>query len=90
MEAIPWGKLLIDIISLYKIRIEGHKEHLILKALTMIYTVTRWSELVRYNDKHAANTANLVYQAWLCRYPRPKIITYDSRNELLGHAIKLT
>ena len=31
---------------------------------------------------------NLVYQTWLCRYPRPTIIMYDCRNELLGRAIK--
>ena len=25
---------------------------------------------------------------WLCRYPRPMIITYNRGNEFLGHVLK--
>ena len=54
----------------------------------MIYPTTGWFEILLYNDKQADTIANLVYQTWLCRYPRPTIITYDQRNKLLGHVFK--
>ena len=38
----------------YKIRIEGHNDPLILKALTMIDLDTGWFEIVSYNEKQAA------------------------------------
>ena len=79
-EAIPWYRLSVDLIGPYKIRREGHDETLVLKALTMIDPETGWFEIVRYNDKQAATIANLVGKTWLCRYPRPKIITYDRGN----------
>ena len=41
-EAIPWERLLVDLIIPYKIRIGGHDNLLILKALTMIDPTTRW------------------------------------------------
>ena len=58
------------------------------KALTMIDPANGWYKIVRYNDKQSATIANLVEQAWLCRYPRPAIITYNHGNELLDHAFK--
>ena len=54
----------------------------------MIEPATGWLEIVQYNYKHAATIANLVEQLWLCRYPRPTIITYNFRNEFLGHEFK--
>ena len=40
---------------------------------------------VQYNGKQSAN---LLYQAWICRYTIPTIIIYDSSNEFLGRALK--
>ena len=45
-------------------------------------------EIVQYNGKKAATVSNLVQQIWLCRYTRPTIITYNSRNEFLGNSFK--
>ena len=52
---------------------------------TMLDSETEWFEIVQYNDKHESTISILVEQAWLCRYPRPKIIMCNSRNELLSH-----
>ena len=54
----------------------------------MIDPATGWFEILSYNDKYAATIEKLVEKNWLCRYPRPTIITYDRGNELLGHAFK--
>ena len=80
--------LLVDLIGPYKIRGKGYDEPLILKALTMIDPATRWFEILRYDDKQAGTIANILYQTWLCRYPRPTIIKYDRGYEFLGHAFK--
>ena len=45
-------------------------------------------EILQYKDKQAATIENVVEQTWLCRYPRPKIITYDRVNKFMGHAFK--
>ena len=85
-ETDPWNILLVYLIYQYRIRREGHDETLILKDMNIINPTNGWFEIVRYNDKKSATIENLVEQAWLCIYPRPKIIMHDSRNELLGHA----
>ena len=54
----------------------------------MIEQETRWFEIIQYKDKKSATITNLVEQMWLCRYPRPTIITYDRWNEFLGNALK--
>ena len=41
----------------------------------MIYPTTMWIKILQYNDKHISTIANLVDQDYMCRYPRPKIIT---------------
>ena len=54
----------------------------------MIDPVTGWFEIVQYNDKQVTTIANLVEQAWPCRYLRPTIIMYGPGNEFLGHMFK--
>ena len=51
----------------------------------MIDLETGWFETVQYKNKQSHTIANLVYQTWLCIYPRPTIITYNWGNEFLGH-----
>ena len=80
MKAVLWDIYLVDIISPYKPRREGHDDPLILKSLTMTDPETGYFEIIKYKDKQAATTPNLVYQTWLCRYPRPTIIRYDCGN----------
>ena len=66
----------------YKIRREGQDEPFVPQALTIIYPTTSWFKVVKYNDKRSAKISNLVYQAWICIYPSPKIIICDHSNEL--------
>ena len=40
-EETPWNKLCVDLIGTYKILRKG-KQPIILKAVTIIYPVTRW------------------------------------------------
>ena len=44
VEAIPWGKICVDLIGPYKIRRKGN-EDLILKVVTMIDPATEWFEI---------------------------------------------
>ena len=54
----------------------------------MLYPAIGWFEIVQYNDKPAATIENLVDQTWLCRHPRPTIITYYCGNEFPGYTLK--
>ena len=54
----------------------------------MIDPVTRWFEIVQYDDKRAITIANLVETMWLSRYPRPAEITYYQGKEFIGHGFK--
>ena len=54
----------------------------------MIDTSTGWFKIIQQKYKKTATIENLVEKMWLCRYQRPKIITYDHRHELPGHMFK--
>ena len=43
----------------------------------MIDPVTRWFELMQYDDKIVTSISDLVETKWLTRYPRPMEITCD-------------
>ena len=43
----------------------------------MIYDVTGWFEITKYNNKRVISITNLVENTWLSRYPRTMEITYD-------------
>ena len=43
----------------------------------MMYPVTGWFDITKYNNKRAISIANLVETTWLSRYPRPIEIKYD-------------
>ena len=74
-EETPRNKLCVDIIGPYKILRKG-KDHIILKAVTMIDPITGWFELTQYSNKKYMTIANLVETTWLDRYPQPVEITY--------------
>ena len=84
---MPWDRLSVDLIGLYKIEWKG-QEPLMLQAVTMINPATGWFEIVEYDNKRAAKIVDLVEQMWLARYPRPSIIMYDQGKEFLGQAFK--
>ena len=77
---------MVDIIVPQNIIREGQNVTLILKYLTTIDPATGWFIIVRYNYKYASTIENLVEKTWLCIYPMAERITYDFRNEFLGHA----
>ena len=79
---------MIYLIGPCKIRRQGHYYYLILKSVATIDPDTGCSEMVKYNNKHAYTMGNIVYKAWLCRHPRPTIITYDCGNEFIGCEFK--
>ena len=43
----------------------------------MIYPVTGWFEIMKYNDNKEITIVNLVETTWLVRYSWPVEITYD-------------
>jgi hypothetical protein len=45
---------------------------------------TGWFEEAKIKDKMSERTAKILYQAWFCRYPRPKSCISDNGNEFLG------
>ena len=59
-----------------------------MKSVTMIDTVTGWSEIAKYNNKRSIPIKNLVETMWLSRYPRLTKITYDQVSEFIVHDFK--
>ena len=82
-EAEPWERLCVDLIGPYNIPRKGLKD-LKLHAVTMIDPATGWFEMRQISSKHAYVVANEVELAWLTRYPRPSIITYDRGTEFMA------
>ena len=50
----------------------------------MIDLATGWFEVREIDTKHVYNVAAAVEVAWLTRYPRPSIITYEKGTEFLA------
>ena len=46
--------------------------YLNLKFITVIYPITGWLEITKYDDKNAISIANLVETTRLARYHRPE------------------
>ena len=75
----------MDIIDTYVLRMKGQKQNLNLKYVTMIDPVTRWFEIMHYNDKIAMSILNLVETTCLSRYPIRMEITYKSVSLFIGN-----
>ena len=54
----------------------------------MIYPVTGWFEIAKYDDKRLISLAELFETKCLSRYPRPIELTYDQRSEFIGHEFR--
>jgi hypothetical protein len=50
----------------------------------MIDPATGWLKIKELKNKEAINTANIVEQTWLTRYPIPQILTYDRGTEFMA------
>ena len=72
-DANPW----IGILAAADLTVRSTYLNIILKAVTMIYPVTRWFEINQYRNKKSMTIANLVETMWLVRYPWPEEVTYD-------------
>ena len=46
-DAIPWERLLVNLIVQYKVRIEGHNDFFRRKYLTIIDPATTWFKIVQ-------------------------------------------
>ena len=55
----------------------------------MIYSETKWFEILQYNDKYAATISNLVDQTCLCRYQFTMIITYKRGSKFLFNSFNI-
>ena len=88
VQEIPLGKICVDLIGTYIIQRKLKKEHLNLKAVTMIDPVTGWLKTAQNDDKHTILITNLVETTWLDRYHRPMEISYDQGSEFIGHEFR--
>ena len=50
----------------------------------MIDPATSWFEMAKIDNKTPMGIANIVEQTWLCRYPWPRIITFDRGTEFMA------
>ena len=84
VEAKPWGILCVDMIGPYKISYATRKETILeLWAVTMIDQATGWFKIVQVENKESHTVAEVVEQAWLCRYPWPTTIILDRGSEFM-------
>ena len=51
----------------------------------MIDPATSWFEVIEIPDETSETIALLVDRHWLCRYPRPRYITFDQGGEFTGN-----
>ena len=85
-EEIPWNKLFEYIYNMsLSHKKKGKNEHLNIKAITMLDSVTGCSKITEYNGKRAISIANLVETKSLTTYPRPIEIMYAQGSEDIGH-----
>ena len=70
---LAWGR--ITYISTQKIS-RKWKPTLILKAIMIIYSVTRWFGITQFGDKKVMTITNLIKTMWISRYLCPIKIMY--------------
>ena len=78
-ESEPWEQCHVDLIGPFTIRTPKRKYKLL--ALTCIDPATGWFEVVELPNKLARTVMDAFNNAWLTRYPRPKLICFDNGNE---------
>jgi RNase H-like domain found in reverse transcriptase/Integrase zinc binding domain/Reverse transcriptase (RNA-dependent DNA polymerase) len=84
---LPWQEVAVDLIGPWTMPVVDEK--LTFHALTMIDMVTNLVEVVRINNKTAANVALHFENTWLSRYPLPLYCLHDPGNEFAGGEFKL-
>jgi hypothetical protein len=75
-EENPWDTLCVDLIGPYKIQ-RKRKTDIKLWYLPMIDPATGWFEMEQFENKTAAEVANICETTWFTRYPLPQRITLD-------------
>ncbi len=84
-EVTPSKRVNVDLIGPYKIKGPTNDTKTtkprVLHAMTMIDPVTGWFKIKAVKKPDAATVMDTFYEAWLCRYPRPKQIRFDNGSE---------
>ena len=80
VELIPWDTVCIDLIGPYTVTDQKGNDR-ILNAMTFVDPATGWFEIAEIIDKTSARISQLFNNTWLSRYPRPRKVIFDNRNE---------
>jgi hypothetical protein len=71
----------VDLFCPWTFKDKDGNEHK-LKALSIINIATRWPEIIPYSSKRSEAISLLFDQVlWLCHYPRPETVIFDSGKE---------
>ena len=79
----PWGKVHVDLIGPWKVRINNNIE-LEFLALTCIDPLLNLTELARVNNKTSAHVSLMFNNIWLSCYPKPMFCVHDNGGEFIG------
>jgi Integrase zinc binding domain len=82
-DSIPWSTVAVDCIGPWQIQ-DVHRMTHVFNALTIIDIITKYLELVRFDNKTAEHVAMQFKNQWLARYPRPNSVIFDPRTEFKG------
>jgi hypothetical protein len=87
-EENPWDTLCVDLIGPYKIQ-RKRKTDIKLWYLPMIDPATGWFEMEQFENKTAAEVANICETTWFTRYPLPQRITLDRGTEFTAEFARI-
>ena len=86
-RSIPWNDVHVDLIGPWTVDVEvedGSIKPFPINALTCIDSATQWPEFCATRHKTSFHITKLFDTHWLCRYPRPHRVIYDSGGEFAG------
>ena len=84
---IPWNDVHVDLIGPWSVDVtlpDGSTQPHSISALTCIDSATQWPEFVATAHKTSFHISKLFDSHWICRYPRPLRVIYDSGGEFQG------
>lgn len=82
----PWGKVEVNMIGPWKIKIKN--QSFTFNALTCINPVTNLIELIRIWNKPTSHMAQQFENCWLLRYSSLNRYVYDNGGEFTGKAFQ--
>jgi transposase InsO family protein len=78
-EVAPWETVAVDLIGPWATKIPGREIRF--SAMTIIDTVTNYVEIARVDSKQPDHMAQTFCNAWLSRYPKPRVCISDGGGE---------